>query len=283
MALDDCSPGLFLLLRFSLASLVAWLLLRRSVKKTTPKVRREGLILGFLMGAGYILQVYSINFTTSARAAFLTGTCLLAIPILSFILFRTLIKLHSAIAVFMALIGLWVFLDPSFTGINSGDVLGIIAIPLWALYMIYVSVFTEGAEDSEITSQHLFWQLVGVVPLALVTVIVFESGLFVAPLHPDLGKGLTVTPKFVFGLIYTALGASLATVFLQTRCQKYTTAIQAMICFQIEPVMATAAAFVLLGEPVAMHTALGGLIIIAAVLFSELGGLISRKKTPSAQ
>ncbi|MDR1546349.1 MAG: DMT family transporter [Deltaproteobacteria bacterium] len=281
-ALADCPPSLFLLLRFSVATAACWLLLRRSIAKTSSKVRRQGLILGFLMGGGYILQIYSINFTEVARAAFLTCMCLLGIPILNFLIFRTVVKLHSLIGVIMATVGLYIFLDPSFTGVNVGDVLGLIAIPVWALYMIYVSVFTEGQDDAEITYQYLFWQLVGVLPLALITALVFESGWLLAPLHPDLGKALTWTRSFVGGLLFTGLAGSLVPVFLQTRSQKYTTAVQAMLCFQVEPVTATVAAFLVLGEPVFVHTVVGGAIILAAVIVSEVGGLWLAKRNASS-
>ncbi|MDR2301351.1 MAG: DMT family transporter [Deltaproteobacteria bacterium] len=279
--LMTCSPALFLVLRFSVAALAVYPFIQASLKKGNNRLRLEGFILGLLMGGGYLLQTYSINFTTVARASFLTGMCLLAIPILNYLLFREVVKIHSLIGVIMAVIGLYIFLDPSFSGINSGDVIGIIAIPVWALYMIYMSVFTQGKTDPSVTTIFLFWQLVGVVPLAFITFIAFESGLFFAPLHPDLGKGLLVTPLFLAGLLLNALIASLVTVFLQTKAQRYTTAVQAMICFQMEPLVAIFSAWLVLDETINANTAVGGLIIIAAVLFSELGGLwsLGRKKT----
>jgi drug/metabolite transporter (DMT)-like permease len=279
--LADCSPALYLFLRFLVASLAAWLLLRRSLKKTTPKIRKEGLTLGLMMGGGYLLQVYSINFTEVARAAFLTSMCLLAIPILSFILFREVIRAHSLFGVVTAVIGLYIFLDPNFAGINAGDILVILAIPMWALYMIYVSVYTRSHEDSDTTYQYLFWQLVGVMPLALIAALIFETGL-VPPLHPDLGKGLALTPKLVIGVVFNGLLATLLTVFLQTKSQKFTTAVQAMICFQVEPVVATISAVFILSEAVNANIVVGGFIIIMAVFLSELGGIISERKKVKA-
>jgi drug/metabolite transporter (DMT)-like permease len=271
--LSSCSPALFLVLRFSIATVFVYPIIRKSLQKSTNKLRLEGLILGFLMGAGYLLQTYSINFTTVARASFLTGMCLLGIPILGYIIFRQVIKIFSLIGVIIAIIGLYIFLDPSFTGINSGDIVGLISIPVWALYMIYMSVFTENKTDPDITLIYLFWQLVGVVPLALITFLVFETQLFFRPLHPDLGRGLTVTPLFLAGLMICSILASLLTVFLQTKAQRFTTAVQAMLCFQMEPIMAIIAAYLFLGESLNAHTIVGGMIIIAAVLISELGGV----------
>jgi drug/metabolite transporter (DMT)-like permease len=279
--LSGCSPALFMVLRFSIAAIVVYPFVYKSLKKATKRLRWEGLILGMLMGAGYLLQTYSINFTTVARASFLTGMCLLGIPILGYIIFRQVVKIYSLIGVVIAIVGLYVFLNPSFAGLNVGDIVGLISIPVWALYMIYMSVYTEGKTDPYETYIYLFWQLVGVVPLALITFVIFETNLFMAPLHPDLGKGLTVTPLFLAGLLINATFASLLTVYLQTTAQRYTTAVQAMICFQMEPITAICVAWLILGEKLNTHTVVGGIIIISAVLISELGGIWaeSRSKT----
>ncbi|MDR1658186.1 MAG: DMT family transporter [Deltaproteobacteria bacterium] len=274
--LADCSPGLFLFLRFGLAALVSWILFSRHIKITPKKDRNEGLLLGIMMGGGFLLQIYSLNFTDVSRAAFLTGMCLLGIPILNFIIFREGIKKFSLIGLVLAVIGLYIFLDPSFAGINAGDIIGIVSIPVWALYMIYLTAFTTGKEGLTKTYQYLFWQLVGVLPVAFLTYVFLESGL-TPPMHPDLVKGLTLTPRFLIGLFFNAVLASVITVLLLTYFQKYTTAIQAMICLQAEPITATIAAFILLDEPITSHVAVGGTIIIIAIFISEIGPMLSHK------
>ncbi|MDR2444011.1 MAG: DMT family transporter [Deltaproteobacteria bacterium] len=274
--LADCSPGLFMFMRFALAALVTYVLFAKHIKLTPKKNRNEGLILGMMMGGGYLLQTYSLNFTDVARAAFFTGMCLLGIPILNYILFRDVIKINSLVGLVIVIIGLYIFLDPSFKGINAGDIVGLISIPVWALYMIYLSVYTTGKTGMGATYQYLFWQLVGVLPVGLLTFIVLESGL-TPPLHPDLVKGLTLSNKFVIGLIFNAILASVITVLLHTSSQKYTTPIQAMICFQAEPITATIAAVFIFNEKLTAHVVVGGAIIILAILVSELGWKFSAK------
>ena len=270
--LESCSPALFLCLRFSLAALVTWLVFRRRIARTSRRDAVQGLLLGLMMGVGYLLQTYSLNFTDVTRASFLTGMCLLGIPILAFALFREVVRIYSLVGVALAVVGLYVFLDPSFAGLRSGDVMGLVAIPFWALYMIYLSRFTAGKEGWDPTSQYMFWQLVGVVPLALLVSLLLEFGLF-GDLHPDLAKKLSATPKFLVGLFFNAVLASVVTVLLHTHSQRHTTPVQAMICLQAEPITATAAAIVLLGEPLNAHVVVGGAIILAAIIVSEAGSL----------
>jgi drug/metabolite transporter (DMT)-like permease len=275
--LVDCSPALFLCFRFGLASIGAAVICRRHFKGMSRKTVKNGLSLGLMMGAGYVLQTYSVNFTEITRAAFLTGMALPAIPLLSFLLFGEKLKKHNLVGIVLALAGLYILMDPSFSGINSGDVLGLISIPVWALYMIYMSVYTVGQKDPKVTYQLLFLQLLGAVPFALVSALIFESGL-IPPIHPDLGKGLSLSSDFFLGLFCCAFLASLATVFIQTRCQKYTSAVQAMLCYQLEPVTASLAAFLILAEPMTANILLGGAIIICGVLLSEFGGIWAMKK-----
>lgn len=275
--LDDCSPALFLLCRFVLALAVSLLLFRKHLGNVPRETVKRGLILGFFMGTGYLLQTYSVNFTDVSRAAFIAAMTLPAIPVVSFILFRERIKKHNLLGIILALVGLYLLLDPQFSGLRSGDVIALLSVPMWALYLIYMNVYTEGEEGFQHTARLLILQFMGAIPLVLLTAIVFESGI-IAPLHPDLGKGLHVTGLFVTGLLFCALLASIGIVFIQTACQKYTTPVQAMLCFQFEPVTATVAAVVLLGETVGMMAIIGALVIIAGVLVSELGGILAARK-----
>jgi|GEM_PF-2726138 Permeases of the drug/metabolite transporter (DMT) superfamily len=274
---DDCSPAFFLLCRFGLALLVCLILFGRRLKGTPRETVRRGLILGFFMGTGYLLQTYSVNFTEVSRAAFIAAMTLPAIPIVSFLLFREKIKSYNLIGVLLALTGLYLLLDPQFSGLKSGDVIALLSVPMWALYLIYMNVYTEGEEGFDFTARLLILQFIGAIPLVLLTTLVFESGL-IPPLHPDLGKSLTLSGHFVAGLLFCALLASIGIVFIQTACQKYTTPLQAMLCFQFEPVSATVAAVLILGEEVGTMGLIGAGVIIAGVLASELGGIYAARK-----
>jgi drug/metabolite transporter (DMT)-like permease len=271
--LDATSPALFLLCRFALALAVSLALFWKHLRGIGRKTVKQGLVLGLYMGGGYLLQNYSVNFTEVPRAAFIAAMTLPAIPIVSFILFREKIKINNLFGVVLALIGLYLLLNPSFKGINSGDIIALISVPLWALYLIYINKFTEGSEEPHLTTRLLILQFVGAIPLVLLAVLLFEIGLLPA-LHSDLVKGINFTGYFWVGLIYCALLASIGIVFIQTSCQKYTSPIQAMLCFQFEPVTATIGAYFILNEAIGFKAAIGACVIILGVLTSEIGGLI---------
>ncbi|MDR2455701.1 MAG: DMT family transporter [Deltaproteobacteria bacterium] len=276
--LTDCSPALFLVARFGLALAVSLLLFGGKLAGMPRATLRRGFILGVLMGGGYLLQTYSVNFTEVSRAAFIAALTLPAIPVMSFILFRQKLRLNNAVGIALALLGLYLLLDPRFSGFRIGDLMALVSVPLWALYLIYINIFTEGIDEPHLTARLLLTQFLGALALVAVFTLIFESGFILPPLHPDLGKGLKPTGLFWAGLTYCALLASIGIVFIQTSCQKYTTAVQAMLCFQLEPVTATAGAFLLLGEQVGLKAVIGAAVIILGVLASELGGMLGSKK-----
>ncbi|MDR1576738.1 MAG: DMT family transporter [Deltaproteobacteria bacterium] len=270
--LRDASPALFLTCRFGLAMIVSIFIFGHKLQGLSKTTAKRGLLLGLLMGGGYLLQNYSVNFTEVPRAAFIAALTLPAIPIVSFILFREKIKKHNLLGVIITLGGLYLLLDPSFGGVKPGDIIALLSVPLWALYLIYMNIFTQDLEGQ--TGQLLVLQFMGALPLTILVAVFFETGLW-TPLHPDLAKGLTFTKQFWMGLLYCAILASIGIVFIQTACQKYTTPVQAMLCFQFEPVTAAAGAWLFLNETVGVVGVVGGIVIILGVLTSELGGLLS--------
>ena len=84
-------------------------------------------------------------------------------------------------------------------------------------------------------------------------------------------------------LAFNAVFASFVLTFLQTYAQRYTTPVKAMLMFQFEPIVATAAAIAVLGEAFSWLAALGAAIIIVGVLASELGEAVWARLTIDPQ
>ncbi len=277
--MEDSSPAFFLLCRFGVALAAALILFGRFLKGVERTTLKNGLILGFMLGAAYLLQTYSIKFTDVSRAAFIAAMTLPAIPVLNWLIYRAKVNFFNMCGIALALAGLYFLLGkPSFGDLKVGDIIAFCSIPLWALYMIYINRFTEGHDEFKDTARMLILQLAGGLPLLIAAVIIFESGLFPF-LHPDLAKELVLSKKFIGSVLFCAILASLAIAFIQTACQKYTTPVQAMLIFQFEPITATAASVIFALEPsLSNGQIIGAAIIISGVLFSELGSIFWQKK-----
>ncbi|MDR1962848.1 MAG: DMT family transporter [Planctomycetaceae bacterium] len=281
------SPALFLLLRFAAALIITFFFFGcMSLSTLKPKTWRRGLFLGALFGGAYLLQTYAINFTTIPKASFITSLVLPAVPFVSLFLLKKPITVWNLVGVVLALFGIYLLVNPDlqeFKNIQTGDIIALCSVPLWALYLNYIDIFTSEMEEDADTPKMLMLQFLGAIPVLLAVVLVFETGWFVKFESPDMTKGfLWNAPnlwKYFICLGYLALLGSFALTFLQTAAQKYTTPVKAMIIFQFEPIIATIAAVWYYQESFTFKMGLGCVIILAAVLLSELGQALFNKKT----
>ncbi|GHT16458.1 membrane protein [Planctomycetales bacterium] len=287
------SPALFLLIRFGLALLITFFFFgSMSLRTLKKKTWQRGLFLGMLFGGAYLLQTYAINFTTIPKASFITALVLPTVPFVSWFLLKKPIAVWNILGVVLAMLGIYFLVNPDlreFTNVQAGDIIAFCSIPLWAFYLNYIDIFTTEMEEDADTSKMLMLQFLGAIPVLLFVTIVFESGWVLAPLHPDLGKGFVWNApdlwKFAICMGYLALLGSFALTFIQTAAQKYTTPVKAMVIFQFEPIIATISAILFyyyyLGDADAAPTismGIGCVIILTAVLISELGPMLVRRK-----
>ncbi|MDR0335848.1 MAG: DMT family transporter [Planctomycetaceae bacterium] len=279
------SPALFLLIRFSAALLITFFFFGcLSLKTLKWKTWKRGLYLGTLFGSAYLLQTYAVNFTTIAKASFITALVLPAVPFVSWFLIKKPITIWNIVGVLLALLGIYFLVDPDFQefkNIQAGDIIALCSVPIWAFYLNYIDIYTTEMEEDANTAKMLMLQFLGAIPVLLLVTIIFESNIFIAPLHPDLGKGFLIhSPdlwKYFVCLGYLAFG-SFALTFLQTSAQKYTTPVKAMILFQFEPIIATVAAVWYYQDIFDFKMGLGCVVIILAVIVSELGTIIFARK-----
>jgi len=80
----------------------------------------------------------------------------------------------------------------------------------------------------------------------------------------------TFTDRSILAMVYLTVLATLGTLAVQSRFQKETTPTRAVVIFSIEPVIASAIAAMALGERLGSVGLVGGALIIAGVLLSEL-------------
>ena len=106
----------FLAVRFTLAALIMFLLRPQSLRHVSRRMLWRGVILGILLGMGYITQTFGLRTVSPAVSGFITGMAVVFTPVLSCLLLRRNINRNTWIAVGLAIIGLallslhgWVF------------------------------------------------------------------------------------------------------------------------------------------------------------------------------
>ncbi len=252
--LDGISPFLYIAVRFGLASLLLLLVFARQLRGLHPRAVKNGVILGLLLAVGFALQTVGLQYTTASKSAFITGMLVVFTPICQFIIERRPPKLGNIIGVGLVMIGLYFLTSPEGSEFNLGDGLTLLCALLFAIYIVYLDLFGKLDEPAQLTMM----QFVAATLFGIVTTLLFESSHF----DPNL--------EFLAAIGYLALFATVIAIYLQTRYQKDTTPTRSAIIFSLEPVFAAVFAYVLLGEILGTLGLIGGGLIIAGLLVSEL-------------
>lgn len=258
LAMVDVSPVLLIAIRFVVAALIVLAFSYRRIFPLPRSVIQKGTLLGFFLFLGFLTQNIGLTITTASKSAFITGMMVLFVPMLQFVIERRAPKIGNIVGVLLVTVGLWFLTSPEGSSFNIGDAMTLVCAVLFAIYIVYLDVVSKETT----TEQLLFLQLASMAFFSLMALALFETPRF------------NVNTSSVVTMIYLTLLATLLTTLVQTRFQKDTTPTRAVVIFSVEPVIASGVAYLLLGEVLGALGLLGGALIVAGVLLSELSDSI---------
>ncbi|MDE3057111.1 MAG: DMT family transporter [Bacteroidota bacterium] len=250
---ESVSPFLFVALRFTIGSLFFALIFFRRLLTISRSALWKGTMLGLLLGVGLVLQTEGLQFTTASNSGFITGMMVVFTPLAQLFIERRLPKLGNVLGVVIVTFGLYLLTSPTAAGFNFGDLLTLIAAFLFGIYIVYLDIYTKEEETFSIV-------LIQTVCTALVgwSLVPFETPRIIFNMH-------------VLGILfYTGILATVVTTYTQTRFQKDTTPTRAAIIFTLEPVLSAILAYIVLNEILGVSGIIGGALIVAGILISEL-------------
>src|SRR4030042_1850353 len=96
----------FLAVRFTIAAIVMFLVQPNSLRYISRRGLWHGIVLGVLLGIGYITQTFGLQTISPAVSGFITGMAVVFTPVLSWMLLRRKISRRTWLAVVLATIGL---------------------------------------------------------------------------------------------------------------------------------------------------------------------------------
>lgn len=239
--------------RFVLATLLLLPLARGS---WAPEVRRDGVVLGVILFAGFVLQTSGLLWTTPSRSAFLTSLSVVLVPILGLFAGRTL-RWGPAAGSLLALAGLWVLYQRDAAGAEwgRGDVLTVASAVVFAVYVLALEQATRRNPLSQLA----------IVQFSVVAALALPSLVLDPPSAREL-TGDSLVAVLIIGVLATA-AAFVAWLY----AQRHLSAVEAGVILTLEPVIAAAFSVLLGVEPWTAALTLGGLLVVAAMLVTELG------------
>jgi len=234
---------------------VAALCMSPFVFKLNRAVWRDGALLGAVALISYVTQAFGLQYISSNRSAFLTSLNVLFVPLLAWIVGGKL-SVKVILASVLACCGIALM---SWEGGNNwtGDGATVLSALSYATYVLMLSRLSQRhAARSLATTQIIMMAVIGAV------ILPFEGMEHLASLPERLTP---VLPTILFlGAVATA-----GMLFLQAIGQQRVSAAKAALIFALEPAFASVFSWMWLGEQLSQRAALGGAIVVLAVVLSE--------------
>lgn len=227
----------------------------KTFKHFTKQFLFRGVILGTLLGCGYIFQTFGLTLTTVAKTGFITGLYAVFTPLIAAGILKKHISKVQWFSVLLAGIGL-AFLSLNGFSIGLGEFLVVISAAFYAGHIVGLSEWSAGADTYALT----------VLQLGTVGVICFIASLksgFHMP--PDSGVWKAV--------IYTAVFASAFAFIVQTWVQSFMSATSTGIILTMEYIFAALFGVWFGHESLTLRVVIGGSLVIAAmyIIISDEG------------
>ena len=270
--------------RFGIAALTLiplWLMTERKhpEKKTfkNSELIKTGFGLGLLLFLGFSLQTKGLLYTSVSNTGFITGMCVPLVPIIGYFLFKTKVGVEVWLSVITASIGLYFLTMGENMEFNFGDILVAISAVCYAAHITFMARF--GGRYPVLA--------LSIIQLIAVTLYSgmasgYEELMNLNDSYPSLIEQLNKVNVWA-AILYSAILASAFAFWAQTSSQRLIAPHKIALIFALEPIFGHIAAYVILGEHLGVQGWIGAALIIAGMLYSELGGRKKVKMQPLDQ
>lgn len=220
---------------------------------------RDGAILGAVALVSYVTQAWGLQYISSNRSAFITTLNVLMVPLLGMLFFGTRPTLVVLAAAVLACSGIGLM---SWDGGAHlwADLATVVCALAYALYVILLSERSARHSARALAATQIFWMAL----LGCAWMLVDNGAERMQTLLPR-----ALEPQVLGGLLYLGIVATAGMLFLQAVAQRHVSADKAAVIYAMEPVFAALIAWAWLSERLSLYAALGGAMVIGAVLLSE--------------
>jgi len=261
--LATIEPFTFAFYRFVISSLflLALVGLRKSGRPVERKDYFRIVLLGFLIiPFNQLTFLIGQSMTAAGHGAFLFATTPVFIFILAIIHLKEKIKWRRALGIAIALSGIFIIMFSGTVHVGSnyllGDLIVLVAVIAWAYYIVLGKDMARKYGALRVTAY----------ALASGTALYFPFGLYRA-IQFDYSQ----TTVAAWGsVLYLALVLSGIVYVVYYWLLKYMDASRLAVYQNLQPILATIVAWMFLGEAITSTFVVGGVIVLAGVVTSEL-------------
>ncbi len=254
MALESLRPFQIMAIRFLMASVLMGAASIRELKGINFKELQAGILMGTALFVGFAFQIVGLQYTTPSKNAFLTALNVVMVPFISFILLRKKISRKSIAGAAMAIVGVGLLSLEKNMSLSMGDALTLVCAVGFAFQIFFTSEFVKKYRAVVLNFIHMLTAVL----LSAICLFLFGETDF----H--------VTPQGWLSVLYLGVVSTALCYLLQTASQKYVDETKSAIILSMESVFGTLFSILILHEQVTLRMVCGCIIILAAVIVSNL-------------
>lgn len=263
VVLESLDPFLWSNLRFFIAGVVM-LIITLFLKRPHPKFNKEFYypmiplsLLGMSLGQGLFL--FGLKLTSSINTAIITS-CIPLITMVVVILRRQeKLTIPKSVGFFISFLGVLFIKDLSGAtfGLNTiaGDLMVFLGAVCFALYLSYGKKYLMSFDNMWVTS-YMFL----ISSLFMFIINVFRN--------VEFDFSFSFSAEFIFCALYTIIGATLLTYFLNNWALKRAASGNVALFIYLQPVVAGIIGFFFLDEEVTLRMIICSFLIIIGVIIS---------------
>jgi len=226
------------------------------------KVWFYALFIGFLLSSGNILQQFALLYTDVANTAVFTILYVVIVPFVGMYFYSK--KIHWSVwpAILICVFGSFLLTEIKNVTVRLGDSIAVVNAFFWAFHIVFISKFVRffNFPITIAMSQCLIGALIALIPA-----LIFED--------------LTLSNLFKESkeMIYAGVLSSGVAFLLQVYSQQNLNPAPVAIIFTLEGVWAAVFGWILLDQYLNSIKILGIIMILGAVIFSQLSTIYGKK------
>jgi len=261
-ALGDIPPLFLTGTRFALGGLILTCIFYKRLKTLSKSDILGAVSVGVILFLAFTTQTYGLQTTEAGKSAFLTGTNVVMVPFLFWMIHKKAPDKFAFVAAFICLggIALLSLEETSFT-LQVGDSLTLICAFFYACHIASTGYYAKRMDPLALS----------IVQFAVVASLSLVAGFFLEPIP----VGLPLTSWFP--VFYLAIFGTCIAFALQTIGQKYTHSTHAAIILSMESVFGALLGVLLLNEVLTFKMFIGCMTILLAILTAETKWSFFRK------
>jgi len=257
-AIDGGLSAAFIMFgRFLVAALTIGLVFHKKLKNWTKKEILMSFTVGLILFFAHFTQTLGLEQTTPSKNAFLTATNVVMVPFLYWILARKQPGVKAFISAVICFAGICILSVDFSQGMvfGVGDLLSLLCALLFALHIAVVGYFVDKMDGIKLA----FGQLAGAAIFSTIAFLILDRDFSV--IRPTIG---------VASVVYLGVFSTGVCFFLQTISQEHVSSTKASLILSLESVFGTMFSILLGYEVLKINMVLGGLMILASIIFVEV-------------